>query len=105
MKQSAESIFDTLIAVRGAGDLATAVAITLFRSGFRVVCLETAEPTVIRRTVSFAQAVFDGSCCVEGVEARLCKAGEALSVIEEGSVPVVIDPKGDHREAQSGNFA
>ena len=95
MKQSAESIFDTLIAVRGAGDLATAVAITLFRSGFRVVCLETSEPTVIRRTVSFAQAVFDGSCAVEGVEARLCKADEALSVIEEGSVPVVIDPKGD----------
>ncbi len=95
MKQSAESIFDTLIAVRGAGDLATAVAITLFRSGFRVVCLETAEPTVIRRTVSFAQAVFDGSCAVEGVEARLCKAGEALSFIEEGSVPVVIDPKGE----------
>lgn len=95
MKQSAESIFDTLIAVRGAGDLATAVAITLFRSGFRVVCLETAEPTVIRRTVSFAQAVFDGSCAVEGVGARLCKASEALSVIEEGEVPVVIDPKGD----------
>jgi len=95
MKQSAESIFDTLIAVRGAGDLATAVAITLFRSGFRVVCLETQEPTVIRRTVSFAQAVFDGSCAVEGVEARLCKADEALSVIEEGSVPVVIDPQGD----------
>ena len=94
MSISDDRIFNTLIAVRGAGDLATAVAIALFRSGFRVVCLETAKPTVIRRTVSFAQAVFDGQACVEGVEARLCKSGEAENVMASGVVPVIVDPEG-----------
>ena len=94
MSTSDDRIFKTLIAVRGAGDLATAVAIALFRSGFSVVCLETAKPTVIRRTVSFAQAVFDGQTCVEGVDARLCEADEAETVISSGAVPVIVDPEG-----------
>ena len=45
-----------IIAVRGAGDLATGVAHKLYRSGFRVLLLELEEPLVIRKTVSFAQA-------------------------------------------------
>ena len=81
MKGSANGIFGNLIIIRGAGDLATAVAIRLHNSGFRVLCLEVARPTVIRRTVSFAQAVFDGSACVEGVKARLVTLQEIGSYL------------------------
>ena len=94
MSSCTESVFDRLIIVRGAGDLATATIIRLHNSGFNVMCLDIARPTVIRRTVSFAQAMFDGEMTVEGVTARRCDAREALSVIGQGVIPVVADPEG-----------
>ena len=95
MRESADGIFNNLIIIRGAGDLATAVAIRLHNSGFRVVCLEVAKPTVIRRTVSFAQAVFEGQACVEGVHARLVSIDDIDKTFSEDVVPVLIDPAGD----------
>ena len=49
-----------LVLVKGAGDLATGVAHRLHRSGFRVLMTELAQPTVVRRTVSFAEVIYDG---------------------------------------------
>ena len=95
MRESADGIFNNLIIIRGAGDLATAVAIRLHNSGFRVVCLEVAKPTVIRRTVSFAQAVFEGQACVENVRARLVSIDDIDKTFSEDVVPVLIDPAGD----------
>ena len=95
MRESADGIFNNLIIIRGAGDLATAVAIRLHNSGFRVVCLEVAKPTVIRRTVSFAQAVFEGQACVEGTRARLVSIDDIEKSFSEDCVPVLIDPAGD----------
>ena len=95
MRESADGIFNNLIIIRGAGDLATAIAIRLHNSGFRVVCLEVAKPTVIRRTVSFAQAVFEGQACVEGVHARLVSIDDIEKTFSEDVVPVLIDPAGD----------
>ncbi len=46
-----------LIVIRGGGDLATGVALRLYRSGMDVVICETAVPTSIRRTVCFSEAV------------------------------------------------
>ena len=95
MRESADGIFNNLIIIRGAGDLATAVAIRLHNSGFRVVCLEVAQPTVIRRTVSFAQAVFEGQSCVENVHAHLVSIEDIEKIFSEDAVPVLIDPDGD----------
>lgn len=81
-----------LVVVRGAGDLATAVGIRLHNAGFDVIHLEAEKPTVIRRTVSFASALFDGSAEVEGVVARKCNAKDVLHVLDDGEVPVVVDP-------------
>ena len=81
-----------LVIVRGAGDLATAVGIRLHNAGFDVIHLEVEKPTVIRRTVSFASALFEGSVEVEGVVARKCSAKDALHVLDDGEVPVVVDP-------------
>ncbi len=81
-----------LVVVRGAGDLATAVGIRLHNAGFDVVHLEVEKPTVIRRTVSFATALFDGIANVEGVTARKCDIYDVLRVLDDGEVPVVVDP-------------
>ena len=53
------------IFIRGAGDLASGVALRLHRSGLKVVMTELAQPLVVRRLVSFANAVFEGQTRVE----------------------------------------
>ena len=84
---------DRLVVIRGAGDLATAVGIRLHKAGFSVIHLEVAQPTVIRSTVSFATAMFDGVTQVEDVTARKCEISEALQVLDSGEVPVLVDPE------------
>ena len=49
-----------LILIRGAGDLASGVALRLHRSGLNVVMTELAQPLAVRRTVSYAEAVYEG---------------------------------------------
>ncbi len=84
-----------MVVVRGAGDLATAVAIRLKNAGYNVVALEAPSPTVIRRTVSFAEAVFTGSAVVEGVVARKAERPEdCYRILDEGNVPILVDPEG-----------
>ena len=60
-----------LVVVRGAGDLASGVAYRLFKCGLDVLMTEISKPLVVRSTVSFARAVWEGTAIVEGVEARL----------------------------------
>ncbi len=84
-----------LVLIKGAGDLATGVGHRLYRAGFRVVMTEQEQPTVIRRPVSFARAIFDTEAEVEGVTAK--KVGEPderqiHEFLDRGLVPVVIDP-------------
>ena len=49
-----------LILIRGAGDLASGVAYRLHQAGFPLVMTEIAQPSMVRRKVAFAQAVYDG---------------------------------------------
>ena len=84
-----------LVIIRGGGDLATGVAVRLFRAGFFVMILEVEHPTVIRLPVSFARAVYEGKAIVEEMEAVLIPSWEkAEDVIKQGKVPVLVDPKG-----------
>lgn len=84
---------ENLVVVRGGGDLATGTVYKLVRCGFDVVILETGEPTVIRRTVSFAQAVFDGETVVEGMTAvKAVSADECRMLLSKNKIPVLIDP-------------
>jgi len=81
-----------LVVVRGAGDLATGTIVRLVRSGFRVIALETVQPTAIRRAVALSEAVYEGSARVEDVEARLAAgAAEALALASDRLVPIVVD--------------
>lgn len=83
----------SLILIRGAGDLASGIALRLWRAGMRVVMTEIPRPTCIRRSVAFSQAVADGETTVEGLRAKLAAdADEALALMEQGLLPVLVDP-------------
>ena len=56
-----------LAIIRGAGDIATAIALRLWRSGISVVMTEIEQPLTVRRTVAFSEAVRLGQVQVEGV--------------------------------------
>ncbi|MDD2923466.1 MAG: selenium-dependent molybdenum cofactor biosynthesis protein YqeB [Anaerolineales bacterium] len=81
-----------LIVIRGGGDLASGVALRLHRAGFQVVILELPKPLAVRRAVSFAEAVYEGTQTVEGVTARLVSADQIVVALEAGEIPVLIDP-------------
>jgi xanthine dehydrogenase accessory factor len=82
-----------LVVIKGAGDLASGIALRLHRTGFPVVMTETAHPLAVRRRVSFAEAVYAGSCEVEGIKARLCTLEAVTAVVEVGEIPVLVDPQ------------
>lgn len=83
-----------LVLIKGAGDLASGVAVRLHRAGMGVIMTDIAQPTVIRRTVSFAQAIYDGACKVEDIEGVLVDdAKAATAALAQGKIPVLIDPE------------
>ena len=81
-----------LILIRGGGDLATGVALRLYRAGIRVVITELPEPLAVRRAVSFAEAVYEGKHMVEGVTARLVESDQVRAVFDAGEIPILVDP-------------
>jgi xanthine dehydrogenase accessory factor len=89
-------VINILVIIRGGGDLATGVAVRLFRAGFPVMILEIERPTVIRLPVSFARAIYEGKVIVEDLEAVLIPSWEkAEDIIKKGKIPVLIDPTGN----------
>jgi xanthine dehydrogenase accessory factor len=90
-----KKIRDSLVAVKGAGDLATGVIHRLSRAGFAVIATELPEPTVVRRTVAYAEAVTRGEMTVEDVTARLATSLQDIqATLASGLVPLVVDPDG-----------
>jgi xanthine dehydrogenase accessory factor len=64
--------------IKGSGDLASGIALRLYRAGFAVVMTEIPFPLSVRRPVCFSQAVYNGRCEVEGVKAALVKDDKAI---------------------------
>lgn len=82
---------ELLVLIKGAGDLATGIGWRLHRCGFPVVMTEIARPLTVRRTVAFAQAVYDGETTVEGVTARRSLLADLPTLLAEGEIPVLVD--------------
>lgn len=81
-----------VVLVRGAGDLATGTILRLHNCGFRVLAVECARPSAIRRRAAFCEAVFDGTATVEGVTARLIdRIEQADAVWNAGEIPLIVD--------------
>lgn len=81
-----------LILIRGGGDLASGVALRLYRAGLKVLISELPLPLAVRRTVSFAEAVYRKEFTVEGVTARLVTGEQVPAAFDAGEIPVIVDP-------------
>ena len=87
---------ENLVIVRGGGDIATGTIYKLYQCGFNVLVLETENPSAIRRNVAFSEAVYNGTQIVENLTCHLAKTvDEAVSMLEEGKLVMLIDPKGE----------
>ena len=81
------------VLIRGAGDIATGIALRLHRAGFQIVMTDLPKPTAIRRTVCFSQAIVYGETEVEGVRAVYAESVPmAEQLIACGNIPVLADP-------------
>ena len=82
-----------LVMIRGAGDLATGIAVRLRRAKFDIVMTEIEKPLAIRRTVCFSEAVRLGETTVEGIRAvHVNNRRDAWVAINNGDIPVIVSP-------------
>jgi xanthine dehydrogenase accessory factor len=84
----------SIIAIKGAGEMATGVAVRLKRAGFlKIFMMDIDRPLAVRRTVSFCEAIYDGISVVEGGEAVFAEhADDMHGAWEKGQVAILVDP-------------
>ena len=81
-----------LAVIRGGGDLASGIAVRLFRSGIKVVITELQQPLAVRRAVSFAEAVYSQPVMIEGIKGVLYSSIDGISnMVLDQSIPVIVD--------------
>ena len=85
-----------LVCIKGAGDIASGIALRLCRSRIEVVMTDLPVPTAVRRTVAFSEAIRLGSAEVEGVRAERAETPEeARDCLSRGVIPVMPDPEAE----------
>jgi xanthine dehydrogenase accessory factor len=86
---------ELIVAIKGAGEMASALAWRIYMSNIRqILMLEAPSPLAVRREVSFCEAVYEGRQTVEGVEA--CKVDKDTDVRKawtQGKIAVAVDPE------------
>lgn len=89
----APSPFDIRVLIRGGGEMASGIAHRLRQCQMPVLITEVAEPTAVRRTIAFAEAVYGRRHTIEDVTAvRVENWAEVMCELNGGRIPLVIDP-------------
>ena len=84
-----------MILIRGAGDIASGIAVRLYRCGFTLAMTDLEKPTSIRRTVCFSEAILNNTCTVEGITAeRATTCEDAKAIWQREHIPVFADDAG-----------
>lgn len=86
---------NSIVLIRGGGDLASGVALRLHHAGFGVVVTELPQPLAVRRLVSFSEAVYEGQTTVEDVTGRRVTADQVDATLARREIPVLVDPNAD----------
>lgn len=83
-----------LVLIKGAGDIASGIALRLHRAGLKIIMTDLPWPTSIRRSVCFSEAIRQGECRVEELKA-VYAAGpeEALKAANDNMAAVLSDPQ------------
>lgn len=85
-----------LIVIKGAGDIASGIALRLKHAKFDVVMTDIERPTAIRRTVCFSQAIVNGTAQVEDVKAEKANNAEEIKkILSMGNIAVIADEKAE----------
>lgn len=86
---------ENLILIKGAGEMASAIAHRLVKCKFPVLMTEIEKPSVIRRNVSFAQAIFSGKHSFQEISAqKVCKNDFEMikKILQNQMIPILVDP-------------
>jgi xanthine dehydrogenase accessory factor len=75
----------------------------LHRSGLNVIVSELPQPLAVRRSVSFAEAVYEGTHTIESVTGRLIEwdlplaefKRQVTTALDQEDIPVLVDPQAD----------
>src|ERR1043166_968801 len=87
------SVSSLRVLIRGGGEMASGIALRLHQCHMRVIMTEVGAPTAVRRTVSFAEAIYEGFQRVEGITAvKVATPEEAEESLARGFIPILIDP-------------
>jgi xanthine dehydrogenase accessory factor len=74
-----EPALSPMVLVKGAGEMASAIAWRLYMANLRRICmLDLENPLCVRRRVSYCTALEDGAAVVEGVPARAARTREEI---------------------------
>jgi len=89
-----KQIKELIIGIKGAGEMASAVAWRLFRANMKkIFMMEISQPLAVRREVSFCEAIVENQKTVEGVEAIKADSFEQVQAIwQSGKIAVMKDP-------------
>jgi xanthine dehydrogenase accessory factor len=80
-----------LVLIAGGGEIGSAVAHRLVRSGMEVIIVDLEKPRCIRRAVCFAAVLSGDGGVVEGIGARrAASVGDALEIARTWTVPVLV---------------
>lgn len=83
-----------LVVIRGGGELATGIAHRLHNTGYQVLMLEKAAPSAIRRSIVFAEAVYEGEKKVERLVCyKAANLQEAEKMLKAGQLVIMVDPE------------
>lgn len=77
--------------VRGAGELGSAVAQLLHKTGFQVILSDLPHPLAIRRKVTFSDALLGGRAEVEGVRAIQSPLKPLSRLNSRRAIPILTD--------------
>lgn len=80
---------DRFAVILGTNEIASAVAVSLHRSGYRVVLSHDPLPPVIRRKMAFHDALFEDAVSVAGIPAQRADTGFEIRT-RLGQVPGVV---------------
>ncbi len=87
---------NNIVIIRSGGDIASGIIQRLYNTGFKVIVLEVANPSSIRRKVCYGEAVYRGEMKIENITSKLVKSiKEAIEVAQGGEIAVLVDPEGN----------
>lgn len=91
-----DQVSNITICIKGAGEMASAVAWRLHQANFQRICmLEVPQPLAVRRRVSFCEAIYDGRQTIEGITAvKTIDQHGVPAAWKSGHIAVLVDPEG-----------